>query len=185
MAHVRGAVPVCCATLTYAARHPPARPAEYGFFDVPREQANNDVGMLGLTTAVPVTPINLASSRPAPGDVLYLAGYGRVESGENGAAADTLMITDMMAYDLATCTEVLPWADTFCAGMADLGGGSDGGVSCNGDSGGPAVNMDGQVTGIVSYGGKGCTLPYSYYTAVADQLDHINGMMQGWTSYAA
>ncbi|KAL4424447.1 hypothetical protein ABPG77_006385 [Micractinium sp. CCAP 211/92] len=153
----------------------------YASFQGPSDQSANDIAMLGLTTAPPLSPIALASWVPTPGDVVYAAGYGAIEPGAGAPTADSLMLTDMLVYDPASCTDPSsPFADDFCAGMAYMADGSNGGHACHGDSGGPVVTSDGYLTGVVSWGKDDCSVPYSFYTAVAQHLDTINAMMAAW-----
>lgn len=155
--------------------------AGYASFQGPSDQSANDIAMLGLTTAPPLSPIALASQVPTPGDVVYAAGYGAIEPGAGAPTADSLMLTDMLVYDPASCTDPgSPFADDFCAGMAYMADGSNGGHACHGDSGGPVVTSDGYLTGVVSWGKEDCSVPYSFYTAVAQHLDIINAMMAAW-----
>lgn len=155
--------------------------AGYASLQGTSDQYGNDIGLLGLTVAPSHSPIALASSVPAPNDVVYAAGFGAIEPGADGPTAESLMLTDMLVYDPAACTDPSgPFADDFCAGMADMADGSDGGHACHGDSGGPVVNSDGYLTGVVSWGKDDCSVPYSYYTAVAQHVDTINAMMAAW-----
>lgn len=151
----------------------------------PRDQPANDVALIGLTAAPAVTFIPLATSAPAPGAVVYAIGFGATEAGPDAPVATTRMYTDMVVYDPAACTVPSgPYPDDFCAGMGSISTGqgvlSNGGHACHGDSGGPVVDTSGQLTGVVSWGQQDCTVPYSYFTSVADHLELINDMIDAW-----
>ncbi|KAL4437073.1 hypothetical protein ABPG75_004212 [Micractinium tetrahymenae] len=153
----------------------------YNFLSGPSDQYANDIGMLGLTAAPPPSPIALSSYVPAPGDVVLAAGYGAIEPGADAPTAESLMLTDMLVYDPASCTDPAgPFADDFCAGMAALADGSDGGHACHSDSGDPVVGSDGYLAGVVSWGKDDCSTPYSYYTSVAQHVDTINAVVAAW-----
>jgi hypothetical protein len=118
-----------------------------------------DLALLRLATRVPTTEARSIAPRLAPAPVAaeeYSAvGYGSTD--DNGTGSGTRRRRDGMKVSCvgAGC------ASTFL-GDAEWRG-QEG--TCQGDSGGPALAGDGRVTGVLSRGAVGCTMPT--YTTVA------------------
>ncbi|ODM99665.1 Trypsin-1, partial [Orchesella cincta] len=114
----------------------------------------NDIALLSLNTPLQinkfVSPINLPSQDQPISGKLRVSGWGRLSSFQG--IPDTLqkvevdMVPDELCYLLVPAVQFTPRNSTLCSGM------SGNKTSCNGDSGGPAVSIDGgYVAGIVSF----------------------------------
>ncbi|HEY4159055.1 MAG TPA: trypsin-like serine protease [Polyangiaceae bacterium] len=115
------------------------------------------------SVATPLVPrIDRAVTR---GEVYRAVGYGQVMPGDAGLAGDRMGRTSLVV-------ECVP------------GGTCGGGVEatefvgqtgiCEGDSGGPALDADGKVVGVVSRGAPNCTAPI--YGSVASWKDWLVGV---------
>ncbi|MDQ3034523.1 MAG: trypsin-like serine protease, partial [Myxococcota bacterium] len=111
----------------------------------------NDIAIVLLDAAIPVTPRGTATNGPFTGNALTIVGFGRTGSGSAGSG---------VKYRGVTTTERVGALlfETNGTGMA---------WTCQGDSGGPAIDPAGNVTGITSFGFGDCVYPYSYFTRVA------------------
>jgi hypothetical protein len=111
----------------------------------------NDIAIVLLDAAIPVTPRGTATSGPSTGNLLTIVGFGRTSSGSDASG---------VKYRGTTRTERVGMRlfETNGTGIA---------WTCQGDSGGPAIDPAGNVTGITSFGFGDCRLPYSYFTRVA------------------
>nr|BFD89213.1 hypothetical protein KitaXyl93_05730 [Kitasatospora sp. Xyl93] len=142
---------------------------------------NNDVALLKLATPLTFRPgilgpvgWPLSSDQPPYGQVLSVAGWGRLSEG--GSTPDELYTTNVMGLrnDQEGCSNYYRegrLSDTmFCAGYPD--GHTD---ACQGDSGGPLVNRYNELVGIVSWG-IGCAQPgrAGVYTDVNKLRSWIN-----------
>ncbi|XP_041125880.1 serine protease 56 [Polyodon spathula] len=142
---------------------------------------NNDIALVELTSAVPVsrhvTPVCLPSAggEPAIGTACYVAGWGSLYEAD-GPSADVVMEAKMPVLSQGTCKSALGkellTSTMFCAGY--LSGGID---SCQGDSGGPLTCQDPQtglfqLYGITSWGDgcgeRGKPGVYTRFTAFSD-----------------
>jgi hypothetical protein len=114
--------------------------------------AGNDIAIVLLTAAIPVTPRGFATSGPSVGAQLTIVGFGRTSATNPDATG--------VKYRGTTSIERVyeRLIETRGTGMS---------WTCQGDSGGPAIDGAGNVTGITSFGLGDCTNPYSYFTRVS------------------
>jgi hypothetical protein len=114
-----------------AVRHP-----SYGGFNL-----SNDIALIRLTQAPPVTPTPISNAAPAVGDEVVLVGFGVTsEYGKDGG------IKRMAKNTIAKVTKTT---------IVFYGSGGDIGNTCYGDSGGPAfstINGHFVVVGVTSRG---------------------------------
>lgn len=117
----------------------------------------NGIALLALTKSVPVdiaTPVTIPPldlidpPAPASGTSLKIAGWGVTSSGSSSLPAN-LLRTNINALATQSCFDAYPELtlnnQTFCAGV--LGGGKS---ACAFDTGGPVMNADGALVGIIS-----------------------------------
>ncbi|XP_037950235.1 trypsin alpha-3-like [Teleopsis dalmanni] len=130
---------------------------------------NFDVCMLRLKTAMPstLTPAVLGTSGVSAGQALKLYGWGLTSEG--GSPSNILQTTTVNAISKAQCLLSYELTETmFCANAP----GKDG---CDKDSGGPVVNANNQVVGIMSWGyGCGRADYPRVCTSIAKTADWIN-----------
>ncbi len=131
-----------------------------------------DIGWIQLPTDLPLkegTPIdciNIAEQEPAVGDLVTEIGWG--------ATCDTCSVSDTLQYaegiEVVSDNEV----ETFFNGLfaPDQFVCTEGRVSedsagtCGGDSGGPAVDADGELFGATSFGASFCTQGPNCFSSV-------------------
>ncbi len=90
----------------------------------------NDIGFLELTHAVVGTPpLSLQSQAPTPGQMLTVLGFGEDDDGDAGVRQKAM----------ATI------------GQVDAGTFQTEAVACEGDSGGPLLDVSGVILGVISY----------------------------------
>jgi secreted trypsin-like serine protease len=126
-----------------------------------------DIAILRTLTPIKIggniQPIALATTLPAEGDALFVAGYGTTEQDETGV----LLWVQLPYVSQDTCAA--EWGEEFGATVI-CAGGIPGQDSCQGDSGGALFSAtdinnpsDAKVVGIVSFGDVcGSTLPGAY-----------------------
>ena len=121
----------------------------------------NDIAIVLLDAAIPVTPRGTATSGPFTDDALTIVGFGRTSSGSDASG---------VKYRGVTRTERVGTLlfETDGTGMA---------WTCQGDSGGPAIDPSGNVTGITSFGFGDCVYPLSYFTRVAGHRGLIDAAL--------
>lgn len=114
--------------------------------------SGNDIAIVLLTAAIPVTPRGISTSGPSVGSQLTIVGFGRTSTTNPNASG--------VKYRGTTRTERVfeRLIETLGTGMS---------WTCQGDSGGPAIDPAGNVTGITSFGLGECTNAYSYFTRVS------------------
>lgn len=114
-----------------------------------------DYSLVKLSRSSTVTPApwNSNPSQPVDNEELITIGYGYIT--QDGPLSSNLLEVKVNVTNFATCdadyNNELDAASTFCAA-------SPGKDSCGGDSGGPILNANGTIVGIVSLG-IGCALP--------------------------
>lgn len=115
----------------------------------------DDLAVLELDRALDLEPLSLAGAAPKSGDHITAVGYGRI--GTSGAAGVRRFRTDVEVVSVAR-TEFMVGEST-----------------CFGDSGGPALDDEGDIVGVLSRGGMSCDGAGSrnVYGAVAAHLDFL------------
>jgi secreted trypsin-like serine protease len=114
-----------------------------------------DYSLVKLSRSSTVTPApwNSNPAQPIDNEELITIGYGYVT--QNGPLSDELREVKVNATNFATCdanyNNELDAPSTLCAASPRKD-------SCAGDSGGPILNRNGTIVGIVSFG-IGCALP--------------------------
>ena len=114
-----------------------------------------DYSLVKLSRSSTVTPApwNVNPAQPLDNEELVTIGYGTIS--QDGPLSAKLLEVKVNVTKFATCdanyNNELDAASTLCAAAP----GKD---SCNGDSGGPILNANGTIVGIVSLG-IGCALP--------------------------
>jgi len=112
---------------------------------------------------------------PALNDTLTTMGFGVTDENNDGTVdsavnSDTLMEVEIIVNDTAICdldyNETFNETQQFCAGGNGTG-------ACLGDSGGPALDMNGDVVGIVSFGIISCGIFPTIFTRVNGYKDFI------------
>ncbi|XP_056596456.1 chymotrypsin-like elastase family member 2A [Triplophysa dalaica] len=140
-----------------------------------------DIALVQLSSSVDFTnyvrPVCLAAAGSvfAGGTETWVTGFGRLQTG--GTAADTLQEVMIPIVNHIDCNKAYSGSITsnmICAGLLNVGGKS----SCNGDSGGPAVNTNGSLwiqSGIVNFGSERCDDPKhpSVFARVSQYQDWI------------
>jgi hypothetical protein len=129
-----------------------------------------DIALVTLKTLVPAsvaTPLVPRVDRAVTSGESYSAvGYGLDMPGDAGIAGERRERTGMtVSCAPGACTGAVE-ADEF-VGQAGI---------CSGDSGGPALDANGEVVGVVSRSADDCNLPV--YGAVAAWKDWIVGVLQ-------
>ncbi|KAM3830127.1 vaa serine proteinase homolog 1 isoform 2-T2 [Vipera latastei] len=125
-----------------------------------------------------ITPLSLPSSPPSVGSVCRIMGWGTITT-TKVTYPDVPHCANINMFDYSVCQKVyrkLPEKSrTLCAGI--LQGGID---SCKVDNGGPLI-CNGQIQGIVSWGGYPCAQPDkpALYTNVFDYTDWIQSIIAG------
>jgi hypothetical protein len=141
----------------------------------------HDVALLALDRSLPQTPAKLPEQRPAAGESLLIAGYGRT-SGTDTAPPGALREALIDAADPASCHLVSETFDPswlFC-GAASTDPAVPGGTACYGDSGGPAFAFENTpenvvVEGVISYGSRAdCEFSRSYLVLVSSERGFID-----------
>jgi len=142
---------------------------------------NHDVALLALDRAMPQTPATLAEQRPAAGKSLLIAGYGATST--NDDSEPSLLKTALIdAADPASChllSESFDPSWLFC-GAASTDPAVPGGISCYGDSGGPAFAYENTVSnvvveGVISYGSRHlCEFSRSFLVLVSSERGFID-----------
>ena len=128
----------------------------------------NDVALLILNQRVSsgeATPLVPRLDEPViPGEIFKASGYGHTGNGDGAGVRRSIYRREVLCLGyLNGCGEqnqaIYPneWV------------GTDG--TCEGDSGGPALDDQNQVVGVLSRGGQGCSLPV--YTDVVEQAAWI------------
>jgi hypothetical protein len=142
---------------------------------------NHDVALLALDRSMPQTPAALAEQRPAAGKSLLIAGYGSTSTNDDTepSALKTALID---AADPASChllSETFDASWLFC-GAASTDPAVPGGISCYGDSGGPAFAYENTVSnlvveGVISYGSRhDCEFSRSFLVLVSSERGFID-----------
>ncbi|PVI04580.1 trypsin-domain-containing protein [Periconia macrospinosa] len=146
-----------------------------------RDTSQNDVAILKLATpiaessTIKYAKLAPANNDPAPGSILTVGGWG-VSNTATSHRPTLLQKVDVPVVSREECRtkyqSYLVSEQMFCAGYAE--GGKD---SCQSDSGGPIVDADKTVIGVVSWG-FGCALPNypGVYARVGALLDFINSV---------
>lgn len=122
-----------------------------------------------------VQPLALAQNRANLNDneMVQVSGWGRVRTG--GPLAEVLQRIDMPVISQTECTAMFRLVNTITDRMICAGYVAGTGDSCNGDSGGPMVNRNNVLYGLVSWGPAQCaSVGYTgVYTNVAFFYDWI------------
>jgi hypothetical protein len=160
--------------------------------DYDAESSNFDFAIVRLVRHViftkTVSPICLPNPRQNYEQrEAVVAGWGTLNTG--GISPSTLYEVDLMTITNTQCTTNTQYttADITPAMICARRPGKD---SCQGDSGGPLMAYEGggryfSIIGVVSWG-YGCALEDApgVYSRVTDQLEWIQGMMEGETCQA-
>ncbi|XP_070805682.1 snake venom serine protease-like [Pituophis catenifer annectens] len=144
---------------------------------------NQDIMLIRLNSSVNdsthIAPLSLPSNPPSMGSLCRIMGWGTIMSPEvtNPEVPHCVNINVLHNEVCQAAYPFLP-GNILCAG--ELEGGKD---SCKGDSGGPLI-CDGEIQGIVSWGGFPCAqvLEPGVYTKVFDYIDWIQDIIAGNTS---
>ncbi len=126
--------------------------------DATKLLCGNDQAILILADNIDPSEAKLlvprVDSEIAKKDEYYAIGYGATEDDQNGTGAGTRRRRDKLFIDCpgAQCPSYLKSAIKPVEFVGDQG-------ICEGDSGGPALDMQNRVIGITSRGGSGCTSP--------------------------
>lgn len=133
----------------------------------------NDIALLHLRTPVKGTPIQLATSVPAPGTPVRIMGWGMTCDQQKPACfPDKLRQADTVIQQNSACATGIIDGKEFCLGALD---GSVG--PTNMDSGGPAlVRQNGRWALAGTVNGDGVP---SIYENVPVHADWINGIVSG------
>jgi hypothetical protein len=112
----------------------------------------------------------------AKGDTYTAIGYGATDDGSTGAG------TRRIRKDLAVSCVGKACDPTIVTKTEFVG---ETGV-CHGDSGGPALDAEGRVAGVVSRGKLGCDAPvYGHVRSFADFIKDTAVIASGWGKYEA
>ncbi|EDV90648.1 chymotrypsin-1 [Drosophila grimshawi] len=141
---------------------------------------HNDIAL--IHTATPIVynartqPIQMASKKNIlhPGDKLTLTGWGSTRAW--GRFPTQLQTIDLSYVDHSTCKAMVRNADWLGEGHI-CSFTKEGEGSCNGDSGGPLINANHELVGLVNWG-EPCAVGYpDVYASVQYYRDWINTMM--------
>lgn len=125
-----------------------------------------DVGLIYLNAPVyNIRPLKIFPESPSPGKRLDVLGWGQVSF--DGLPSPQLLQTSVVIKSKRTCLKSNKGTrpdESFCAGT-NLGN-----DACFGDSGGPAVDFEGSIVGIISRG-AGCGMPK--HPGVYSRLDKV------------
>lgn len=138
----------------------------------------DDMAILILTgnvTAKIAIPYEPRVDVPVAADDAYTAiGYGAVDDGSAGAGTRRVRKDLKVACVGADC-EPATVTKTEWTGETGI---------CHGDSGGPAIDADGRVAGVVSRGMSGCDAPiYEHVQAFADWIKDTVVIASGYGKY--
>ncbi len=141
----------------------------------------NDLALLQVADALPVTPVLIATDEIAElsikdGERLLIRGWGTASFSAESPISNNLLFAFVDVVDRAKCNESYGGGVTeqmFCAGL----GYAD---SCQGDSGGPAVGFgtegERRLVGVTSWGAGCAQKRYpGVYVNVIKYRDWING----------
>ncbi|MCD9195192.1 S1 family serine peptidase [Streptomyces albireticuli] len=143
----------------------------------PLNRFHNDIALIRLRRPLPLETIGVQAatlpeqgSGPAPGSPVTVAGWGATNPNGTMPAAVLRSVTVPVIERTACKPPDRLGVDDgqFCAGEAGVAK-----ATCAGDGGGPAVNADGVLVGIPSYGAVPCG-PADVYTRVGNYIDWIN-----------
>ncbi|XP_021204459.2 trypsin-5 [Bombyx mori] len=142
-------------------------------------EADYDFSLLRLDRPMPIGRNIAVLNLPAKqynvdeGDILIVSGWGSTHPSGYGHIPDRIRFVPVPVMAQDKCQKsynIYITPRMLCAGYPS--GGKD---SCNHDSGGPAVNKDGVLIGLVSFGGKNCGAPNSpgVYSRVSEITDWV------------
>ncbi|XP_039181651.1 snake venom serine protease isoform X3 [Crotalus tigris] len=148
------------------------------------DEKDKDIMLIRLDSPVNssthIAPLSLPSNPPSVGSVCHIMGWGAITS-PNVTLPGVPHCANINILDYEVCRAAyagLPATSRIlCAGI--LEGGKS---SCDGDSGGPLI-CNGEIQGIVSWGGDICAQPHEpgIYTKVFDYTDWIQNIIAGNT----
>nr|Q9DF66.1 RecName: Full=Snake venom serine protease 3; Short=SP3; Short=SVSP; Flags: Precursor [Protobothrops jerdonii]AAG10790.1 serine proteinase 3 precursor [Protobothrops jerdonii] len=148
------------------------------------DEKDKDIMLIRLDSSVSnsehIAPLSLPSSPPSVGSACRVMGWGKTIPTKD-TYPDVPHCANINILDHAVCraaySNLLEKSKTLCAGI--LQGGKD---TCQFDSGGPLI-CNGQVQGIVSWGGHPCGQPHALgvYTNVFNYTDWIQSIIAGNT----
>jgi V8-like Glu-specific endopeptidase len=121
----------------------------------------DDVAVLVTSDDLGIAPKPLARTAVARGATVQIFGYGYTVAG----AADPMNLGGIHRGSAMVATVE---SNVFSTTGSQW--------TCTGDSGGPALNAQGEVIGVTSIGPTGCRVSTSYYTRVDRYLGLIEGM---------
>jgi hypothetical protein len=138
----------------------------------------DDVALLvleGKADPTKVTPYEPRVATPlAKGDAYTAIGYGATDDGSTGGGTRRVRSGLTVACVGKDCDPTNVTANEW-TGETGI---------CHGDSGGPAVDADGRVAGVVSRGKLGCDAPiYSHVFSFADWIKDVGVLAAGFGEY--
>ena len=125
--------------------------------------SGNDIAVLVTNGEIGVEAKAISRTPPAPGDEVFIAGFGFTES-------------DVLGQKYSATATV----DSVDPGIFESVGAS---WTCTGDSGGPALHVGrNELVGVTSFGPSSCNVSNSFYTRVdvhAAMIDQVLGTGSG------
>lgn len=124
-------------------------------------EKKNDIMLVLLESesSLPIAKWTTDPSKPRPGEVLTLVGFGHTTV--DYSIPSKLQKAEIPVEDNLVCEAALRPTDFYATLM--FCGGDELGHSCSGDSGGPYIDSDGNIVGLAGFGhgddNDGCGVP--------------------------